>query len=64
MVQAAANDLGIYQAKFHHTPKYVMLSSAANTYTMAAVDEKNIHFEKISRIKFYDKNNRRTDCRN
>ncbi len=32
-----------YQAKFHHTPKYVMLSSAANTYTMAAVDEKNNH---------------------
>uniref|UniRef100_A0A6C0EQL6 RNase III domain-containing protein n=1 Tax=viral metagenome TaxID=1070528 RepID=A0A6C0EQL6_9ZZZZ len=32
-----------YQAKFHHTPKYVMLSSAANTYTMAAVDEKGIH---------------------
>jgi ribonuclease-3 len=32
-----------YQAKFHHTPKYVMLSSAANMYTMAAVDEKGIH---------------------
>lgn len=32
-----------YQAKFHYTPKYVMLSSAANTYTMAAVDEKGIH---------------------
>lgn len=33
----------LYQAKFHHTPKYIMLSSAANTYTMAAVDEKGIH---------------------
>lgn len=33
----------LYQSKFHHTPKYVMLSSAANTYTMAAVDEKGIH---------------------
>lgn len=33
----------LYQAKFHYTPKYVMLSSAANTYTMAAVDEKGIH---------------------
>ena len=32
-----------FQAKFHHTPKYVMLSSAANMYTMAATDEKNIH---------------------
>ena len=32
-----------FQAKFHHTPKYVMLSSAANVYTMAATDEKNIH---------------------
>jgi ribonuclease-3 len=32
-----------YQAKFHHTPKYVMLSSAANTYTMAAVDENGSH---------------------
>lgn len=33
----------LYQAKFHFTPKYVMLSSAANTYTMAAVDEKGTH---------------------
>jgi ribonuclease-3 len=33
----------IYQAKFHHTPKYIMLSSAANTYTMAATDEKGAH---------------------
>ena len=33
----------LYQSKFHHTPKYVMLSSAANMYTMAAVDEKGIH---------------------
>ena len=32
-----------YQAKFHFTPKYVMLSSAANTYTMAAVDENGAH---------------------
>jgi ribonuclease-3 len=32
-----------YQAKFHYTPKYVMLSSAANMYTMAAVDEQGIH---------------------
>jgi ribonuclease-3 len=33
----------LYQAKFHYTPKYVMLSSAANVYTMAAVDEKGVH---------------------
>lgn len=33
----------LYQAKFHFTPKYVMLSSAANTYTMAAVDENGAH---------------------
>ena len=32
-----------YQAKFRHTPKYVILSSAANTYTMAAVDENGSH---------------------
>ena len=32
-----------YQAKFHHTPKYMMLSSAGNSYTMAAVDEKGCH---------------------
>ena len=32
-----------YQAKFHHTPKYAMLSSAMNTYTMAATDEKGVH---------------------
>lgn len=32
-----------YQSKFHRTPKYVMLSSAANMYTMAAVDENGIH---------------------
>jgi ribonuclease-3 len=32
-----------YQAKFHQTPKYVMLSSANNSYTMAAVDDKGIH---------------------
>jgi len=33
----------MYQSKFHHTPKYVMLSSAANMYTMAAVDNNGIH---------------------
>ena len=33
----------VYQAKFHHTPKYIMLSSAANTYTMAVVDENGVH---------------------
>ena len=32
-----------YQAKFHYTPKYVMVSSTANIYTMAAVDEQGIH---------------------
>ena len=32
-----------YQAKFHCTPKYVTLSTSGNTYTMAAVDDKNIH---------------------
>ena len=32
-----------YQAKFHYTPKYVMISSEANIYTMAAVDEECIH---------------------
>jgi ribonuclease-3 len=33
----------IYQARFHSTPKYTMLSSAANTYTMAATDENGVH---------------------
>jgi dsRNA-specific ribonuclease len=33
----------IYQSKFHFTPKYVMLSSAINTYTMAVVDENGAH---------------------
>jgi ribonuclease-3 len=33
----------VYQAKFHHTPKYVMLSSAANTYTMAVTDGQGGH---------------------
>ena len=33
----------LYQAKFHHTPKYVMVSSTANMYTMAAVDENGVH---------------------
>lgn len=32
-----------YQAKFHHTPKYIMLSSSANIYTMAVVDESGSH---------------------
>lgn len=32
-----------YQAKFHYTPRYVMLSSSANIYTMAAVDENGVH---------------------
>jgi ribonuclease-3 len=33
----------LYQGRFHCTPKYVVLSSAANTYTMAAVDENGSH---------------------
>ena len=33
----------LYQSRFRTTPKYVMLSSAANTYVMAAVDEQGIH---------------------
>ena len=33
----------LYQGKFHYTPKYVMLSSSANLYTMAAVDENGAH---------------------
>jgi len=33
----------IYQSKFHYTPKYIVLSSAANMYTMAAVDENGVH---------------------
>ena len=33
----------IYQAKFHYTPSYSMLSSAPNMYTMAVVDENSIH---------------------
>lgn len=32
-----------YQCKFHSTPKYVMLSSSLNSYTMAATDENGIH---------------------
>ena len=33
----------LLQTKLHQTPKYVMLSSAIGTYTMAATDEKGIH---------------------
>lgn len=33
----------LYQSKFHHTPKYVMVSSTANMYVMAAVDEQGLH---------------------
>jgi len=33
----------IYQGKFHCTPKYVMVSSSQNSYTMAATDENGIH---------------------
>jgi len=33
----------IYQSRFHCTPKYVMLSSSQNSYTMAATDEQGIH---------------------
>ena len=32
-----------YQAKFHYTPTYVMVSSTATLYVMAVVDEKGIH---------------------
>lgn len=33
----------VYQAKFHHYPKYVMLSSPANMFTMAVVDTNGVH---------------------
>ena len=33
----------LLQTKLHQTPKYVMLSSAIGTYTMAATDEKGVH---------------------
>lgn len=33
----------LYQAKFHFTPKYVMVSSTANVYVMAAIDENGSH---------------------
>jgi len=33
----------LYQARFHQTPKYEVVSAATNMYTMAAVDEKGIH---------------------
>jgi ribonuclease-3 len=33
----------LYQAKFHHTPGYAVISSSTNLYTMAAVDEKGNH---------------------
>lgn len=32
-----------YQAKFHHTPTYTIITSSLNSYTMAAIDEKGIH---------------------
>lgn len=31
------------QAKFHYTPKYAMLSSSLNSYTMAVTDDKGTH---------------------
>jgi ribonuclease-3 len=33
----------IFQSKFHYTPKYLMLSSAGNMYTMAVTDENGVH---------------------
>jgi ribonuclease-3 len=33
----------VCQGKFHYTPTYQMLSSAANVYTMAAIDSKGKH---------------------
>lgn len=33
----------LYQAKFHHTPTYVILSSSLNSYTMAVVDHQGAH---------------------
>lgn len=33
----------VYQAKFHHTPTYVMLSSSTNLYTMAVLDKQGVH---------------------
>jgi ribonuclease-3 len=33
----------IYQAKFHHTPTYTMLSSSTNLYTMAVLDKNGVH---------------------
>jgi ribonuclease-3 len=33
----------LYQARFHHTPTYTVISASTNMYTMAAVDEKSIH---------------------
>lgn len=32
-----------FQSRFHHTPSYTMLSSAINSFTMAAVDQNGIH---------------------
>ena len=32
-----------YQSKFHHTPTYTVLSSTANSYTVAALDKQNCH---------------------
>lgn len=33
----------LYQAKFHYTPKYVMVCLDGNIYTMAVTDESGIH---------------------
>ncbi len=33
----------LYQAKFHHTPTYTMLSSSTNLYTMAVLDKNGVH---------------------
>lgn len=33
----------VYQGKYHYTPTYVMVSSNANSYTMAAVDKQGQH---------------------
>lgn len=32
-----------YQAKFHHTPTYGIVSSNANSYTMAVLDKNGNH---------------------
>lgn len=33
----------LYQAKFHHTPTYTILSSSVNSYTMAVLDHQGAH---------------------